>query len=385
MYSRVVLRLPVVRWLALIIAALLWAACSGGSDVQTGRDLTVPFRTNRPFLTSLPTGYRLEAVLEGLDLPTSLAAMPDGQLLITEQETGRVRVVQDAQLFDEPWFEVPVDFYPRGFFQELGLVSIAVDPLFERNGYVYIYYTTEGDHGGAQTVFARLKEVNGRGTELTKLLVIERVPEKQHIAGGIAFDGEDAILLGVGDHERSDLAPRLDSLMGKVLRIDREGNALPDNPFVGRQDADPRVYAYGVRNPFGIAVDGVSGRKFFTDNRAVAGDAVYELEAGADYGWPADKIALREPLVIYGEPMGMAGITVYSGTALPAFTGDLFYCTFHGGGALHWSEPEELAGYDLYQRDRLIAPGCSTSVVEGADGFLYYLAYGEGRLLRISR
>ena len=171
-----------------------------------------------------------------------------------------------------------------------------------------------------------------------------------------------------------------------MLRFDREGNAHPDNPFVGREDADPRVYAYGMRNPFGIAVDQESGRRYFTDNRWVAGDALYELEAGADYGWPTVPVALREPLVVYENPMGTAGITMYNGTALPEFKGDLFYCTFHGGGGLHWSDPsdpEELA--DIHMRDRLIAPGCSSGVAEGADGFLYFLSYVDGKLSRISR
>jgi glucose/arabinose dehydrogenase len=145
------------------------------------------------------------------------------------------------------------------------------------------------------------------------------------------------------------------------------------------------VYASGLRNPFGIAADPASGRAYITENRDVAGDAVYELVAGADYGWPADRVALREPLVVYEVPMGPAGITVYQGSALPAFSGDILYCTYHDGGGLHWSEPEEITGLDVYLRDRLIAPGCSTGVAQGADGFVYFLAYGAGRLLRISR
>jgi glucose/arabinose dehydrogenase len=369
----------------LLSLLLLWlaTACGGGQE-QAPSPAQPTLRFSTGVLTAMPAGYRLEIVLDGLVLPTSLAATPDGRLLIAEQETGNVRVVKDGRLLDEPWFHLSVSFYPKGFFHELGLVGIAVDPLFEGNSYVYVYYTDEGDDGTPETVLARLKDVDGHGTELKKLLTIERVPEKQHIAGGIAFDGDEAILVGIGDHERAELAPRLDSPLGKVLRIDREGNALPDNPFVGRQDANPRVYAYGLRNPFGLAVDLASGRKFFTDNRNVPGDAVYELEAGADYGWPTYPLALREPLIIYREPVGMAGITVYNGTALPAFEGDLFFCTFHDN-ALHWSDPGELVDLEIIRRDRIIGPGCGSGVAEGADGFLYYLSYGDGKLLRISR
>ncbi len=377
--------------LGLLLVAVVAVAIGCGSDSadptpspESTREVSL--RYDRPLLTSLPTGYRLDVMLDGLSRPTSLAAMPDGRLLVTEQETGRVRVVQDGRLLDEPWYELPVHFATGEFaVQELGLVSVAVDPLFAENGFVYIYFTERDEENGSRTVFGRLRDAGGRGTALKRLLTIDLAAERRHIAGGIAFDGEDAILLGVGDHERPDLPPRIDSLAGKVLRIDRDGIALPDNPFAGRSDADPRVYAYGLRNPFGVAVDQITGRAFITENRNVVGDAVYELEVGADYGWPASQIAANEPLVVYDVPMGMAGLIVYGGDALPPFTGDLFYCTFNSGGGLHWSEPEEVVGFDLVLRDRLIAPGCSSGVAEGADGFLYLLDYRDGKLMRISR
>ncbi len=379
--------------LLLVLGGLAVVACDSDSSMtladpeptSTGSPGAVePFRASHLFLKALPVGYRTEILLDGLEVPTSLAATPDGRLLITEQEAGRVRVVQDGRLVDEPWLELSVYFATDQFLQELGLVTIAVDPDFEQNGFVYIYYTVE-DTDGRRTVLARLRDIAGRGTELTELLSIDLAPEQTHIAGGIAFDPSGAILLGVGDHEQQELAQQLNSPVGKVLRIDRDGNPLPDNPFVDVDGADPRIYAYGVRNPFGVAVDPDSGRAYITENRAFAGDAVYELEAGANYGWPDEPVVLREPLVIYDIPMGLAGIMFYRGDALPDFTGDLFFCSFHRGGGLHWSETGDLTGFNLANRDRLIAPGCSTGVAEGADGFIYFLSHGEGKLMRISR
>jgi glucose/arabinose dehydrogenase len=371
-------------FLLTLAAALPWLAACGDGGGPPGGEPTLRFRPITSTFAALPAGYRLETVLEGLSFPTALAAAPDGRLFIAEQTAGAVRVVQDGRLLPEPWLQVPVRFVEDVFLQELGLVGVAVDPRFEENRFVYIYYT-EGAAGSAQrTVFARARDEDGRGVDLTELLAIDLAPEQTHVAGAIAFDGDDAILLGVGDHEQPELAQRLDSPAGKILRIDRDGNPLPDNPFAGRDDADARVYAYGVRNPFGIAVDRATGRAFFTENRNVSGDAVYELAAGADYGWPDRPNAFREPVVIYERPMGLAGATVYQGTTLEAFTGDLFFCSYHQGGALHWSEPEA-TGFELGLRDRLIGPGCSTGVAEGADGFLYFLSHGDGRLLRISR
>jgi glucose/arabinose dehydrogenase len=360
------------------LAALL-LACAGAQEEQAG----LPFRPSVPIATTLPVGYRIEAVLDGLELPTGLAATPDGRLLITEQESGRVRVVQDGVLLDEPWFELPVSFYERGFFQELGLVNIAADPEFEDNGFVYIYFSEE-DIEGPKTVFARLRDDDGRGAELTRLFTMPRIPEYQHIGGGIAFDAAGAIFVGTGDHEVSELAQDLESLAGKILRVDRDGNAPEGNPFVGQDGIDARIYAYGMRNPFGLAVDRESGRAYVTSNRDTAGDAVYELEAGADYGWP-NHLVLREPLVIYDQPMGLAGITVYNGSVLEELAGGVFYCAFHAGGGLYWLDPGELEGLDISRQNRRLAPGCTTGVEQGADGFLYFLSFSDGKLLRISR
>lgn len=375
---------------ALLTLAAVTVSCSPGNSERDRSGgptplptLPIPYHITTPFAIPLPVGYRLETVLDGLDQPTAIAATPDGRLLITEQITGRVRVVQDGVLLDEPWAEIPV-YYIDAFLQELGLVGIAVDPEFEANRYVYLYYTERDPRGVRRTVLARLRDEDGRGTDLTPIFTVELAPERSHIAGGIAFDRDGALLLTVGDHERGDLSPRIDVPVGKVLRMDRDGNPMPDNPFAGREDAAPRVYAYGLRNPFGIAVNPETGEIFITENRDAAGDAVYVVEPGADYGWPAEKIALREPLVLYERPMGIAGATVYHGDVLPEFDGDLFYCTFHEGGALHWSDTGPLEGVELARRDRLIAPGCSTGVTQGADGFLYFLSY-TGQLMRISR
>ena len=137
-----------------------------------------------------------------------------------------------------------------------------------------------------------------------------------------------------------------------------------------------------MRNPYGLAVDAATGRAYFTDNRDTVGDAVYELEAGGNYGWAAQLLA-REPLVLYDTPKGMAGMAVYRGSALPELDGGVFYCAFHVGGGLFWVDASE--GADVSTRNRRVTPGCTSGVVQGADGFLYYLAFFEGALSRIAR
>jgi glucose/arabinose dehydrogenase len=208
-------------------------------------------------------------------------------------------------LQSEPWLDLDVSFAPGRFVTELGLDNIAVDPDFESNRYIYVHFTEEQESGERRTILARFVDKNGKGTDREDIVVIDVPTEGSHIAGGIAFDG-DAILLGVGDHERPKSALDLSEPTGKILRIDRDGEPLPDNPFADDPDADPRVYAYGMRNPFGVAVDRESGRAYVVDNRDTVGDALYELKAGANYGWPEYRINYRLPLAIYDVPQGMA-------------------------------------------------------------------------------
>ncbi len=388
----------------LSLAAVLSGACGSGDPAPaptldatsdaTASALTVvepsptpavlKFRPATTVHLSLPPGYRIESLVDGLEFPAALSATPDGRLLIAEQTTGKVRVFRNGALQDAPWLTVPVSF-GQGFVQELGLTGILVDPEFAANGYVYLYYTTAEGDGPRHTTLVRYRDLAGRGVDPKVLLRIDRETERAHVAGGLTFGG-GALFVGIGDHENADLAQRLDVITGKILRIDREGAPLPDNPFTGRSDADPRVYAYGVRNPFGMSADPATGQVYFTDNRDAAGDAVYALAPGTNYGWPVERLALIEPLLVYEKPMGLAGAAFYSRTELPELTGSLLFCSFHFNGMLHWSDVTPgLQGTDLARRDRVIANGCSSSVAVGADGFVYYLSYDTGRLLRIRR
>ncbi|MEX2157908.1 MAG: PQQ-dependent sugar dehydrogenase [Dehalococcoidia bacterium] len=352
-------------------------------EIFPSEGLTLAFPATQRTLVSLPVGYRIESVLDGLELPTGVAALPDGRFLITEQQSGDVRAVKNGVLQRDPWLELDVSFPPGKFVAELGLDNIAVDPDFEKNHYVYVYFTENQESGERHTVLARFLDKNGKGTNRQDIVVIDVPAEETHVAGGIAFDG-DAILLGVGDHERPQSALDLSEPTGKILRIDREGEALPDNPFADDPNADPRVYAYGMRNPFGIGVDSETGRAYFSDNRDTIGDALYELKAGANYAWPLYRVNYRLPLAIYDVPQGMAGLIVYHGDTLSIFDGDVLFCTYHNGGGLHWSEPGQVVWLEVYKRDRLIAPACGSGITQGSDGFVYYLDYGAGRLLRIS-
>jgi glucose/arabinose dehydrogenase len=329
----------------------------------------------------LPSGYRVEKLLTGLDRPTQLAVTPDGRLLVTEQP-GTVRVVQDGRLLAEPFVSVDVYLPELDRTVELGLVGIAVDPRFAQTGYVYLYYAADNPR---RTIVARVRDEGGRGTDLEEILSWEAAPGCCHIGGGMRFAPDGTLFIGVGDHETPRAAQDPLTPQGSILRIDPSGTMLLDNPWVDGGEFDPHVYAYGLRNPYDIAIDPESGRIFAGENGFFGQDAIVEIRRGANYGWPGLFLAVPEaqiegPLTFYHRLGGIAGMEFYASDVLSELTGRLFYCRFLGG-TLH--QIEFLADGSV-KGETVRARNCNTDITTGPEGFLYFLDYVEGALHRIA-
>jgi glucose/arabinose dehydrogenase len=230
----------------------------------------------------------------------------------------------------------------------------------------------------------RLRDQDGVGVDPQTVLEIQGTPDCCHIAGSLTWLPDGTLLVGVGDHETPEAAQDLSSPLGKLLRINRDGTPPRDNPFVGQDGADPRIYAYGLRNAFGVAVD-PAGPMFVLDNGEFGYDTIHRLEPGLNYGWPSDSLdetdVVAEPLLTYLESNGLAGAIAYGGGPLEAFAGTVLFCQFHRGGALHRFDPTPAR---LTSDDVIIAPGCSSGIRQLADGYVYFLDYVNGALLRIT-
>jgi len=337
-----------------------------------------------PVLSALPAGYRLETYVSGLTQPTSLAFTPDGRLLVAEQ-TGSVRLVEDGRLLPEPFYNADVYLPDRpGTIVELGLVGIAADPQFAQNGRVWLYYTAGEPE--RRTVLAHVREVDGRGRELEEVFSLDAAPECCHIAGSLRFAADGTLFVTVGDHQMETAAQDRSSPFGAVLHIKTDGSPADDNPFRNDPDADPRIYAYGLRNPFDVAVDADTGRVFATENGFLGQDAILEIVPGANYGWPGYELdvpieQVQPPVRFYHQSIGPSGMELYEHDALPVFTGALLFCQFHQGGALH-AISFNLDGSVAF--DTIIAPGCTSDVTTGPDGFIYFLDYIGGVVYRIA-
>jgi glucose/arabinose dehydrogenase len=381
--------------LALAFAAVAFAAIAALSAValdrslrddvaETDAEVVIP-RDPPVIFEPLPDGYRIENVLSGLSAPAAFDAAPDGRIFVAEQYSGMVQVIESGALRGDPFYTVP-DLYTQtdpGFVSELGLVGVTVNPDVSEGTFVYIYYSAQSPTGRI-TKLVRLRDDGGVGVEPVTLLEVEGAPECCHIAGALTWMPDGTLLVGVGDHEVHDDAQELASLRGKILRIDRDGNPPDDNPFAGRDDADPRVYAYGLRNAFGVAVAPDGSDMFVLDNGEFGFDTIHRLEPGANYGWPSSAIddpsQVTRPLLTYLESTGLAGAIAYASGPLREFEGKLLFCQFHRGGALHAFNPRPAR---LEADDVVLASGCSSGIRQLPDGYVYFLDYLNGALIRI--
>lgn len=273
--------IPLIVILVTGALLLLLSACGGDSDGGDG----VAF------------GLRSELVTPA-ERVSEIVFAPDGRIFFAEQFTGNIRIIQaDGTLQEAPFAALDVADYIN---LDWGLTGLALDPGFEMNGYVYAFYSkpdirTDPPTGPtAHPAVVRFTDSNGIGTDET--IVTEDFPETPvdhpgYNANGKMHFGPDGMLyLSVGDyddHENPSNPPQdLSTPIGKLLRINpADGSAPADNPFVNDPAADPRVFAYGFRDPFAFAFHPETGVIYGADNTTVSCEELNIIEPGGNYGW----------------------------------------------------------------------------------------------------
>lgn len=264
---------------------------------------------------TLPAGFT-DIVVTQAAAPTALAALPDGRLLVASQ-TGALRIVRDGQppviAFTFPASSLCTN-------SERGLLGVAVDPRFHETGFVYLYYTyrapdracTVQAANTAVNRVSRFRMVNDTLDAATETVLLDNISSYNgnHNAGDLHFGKDGYLYVSTGDagcHPdggnrcagRNDAARQTHTLLGKILRIDRDGGIPPSNPWQGSgtvrcQAGNGRpgercqeTFAWGLRNPYRIAFDSnAPGTRFFIND--VGQDAWEEINEGApaaDYGW----------------------------------------------------------------------------------------------------
>lgn len=279
--------------------------------------------------------YKVKVVARNLEYPWSIAFLPNGELLVTER-AGRLRMIRNGELIEYSVNEVP-KVYVHG---QGGLFDVLVDLDFQDNGRIFLSYAAGDRSSNAlHVISARLK-----GATLYDVKNILTVtPDKNtphHYGGRMAMMMDGTLLVTSGDgFDFREQAQSLDSLLGKVLRINTDGSIPHDNPFVGRSDARPEIFSYGNRNPQAILVS-QNGIVWEHEHGPKGGDELNIINPGINYGWPAitygmdysgafvspftSAEGMRQPVIYWTPSIAPAGMMEYQGQAFPQWRGNLF-------------------------------------------------------------
>jgi glucose/arabinose dehydrogenase len=337
---------------------------------------------------------RVATVTEGLENPWGLAFLPDGRMLVTERP-GRLRLVEKNGRVSSPLAGVP-EVYARG---QGGLLDVALDPRFAENRLVYLSFAESGE-GGAGTAVTRGRLGEG-GLEDVAVVFRQKpkVAGSNHWGSRLVFARDGTLFVTLGDRfSYRDRAQDLGTHLGKIVRINSDGAAPSDNPFVGRAGALPEIWSLGHRNIQGAALHPTSGQLWEVEHGARGGDEINLAAPGRNYGWPVitygvdysgakigegtAKPGMEQPIYYWDPSIAPSGMAFYTGDKLPAWRGNLFVGALKAQRLVRL----ELDGARIVREERLLA-GLNErirDVRQGPDGFLYLLTdAGDGRILRV--
>jgi glucose/arabinose dehydrogenase len=342
--------------------------------------------------------YAMEDFATGIANGYSIEFISDGRLLLVERP-GRLRIVDRAGQISAPLAGLP----PMVAGGPQGLVGAIADKDFAANRTIYIAYTAPDPN--APTPPPRLAGVltiaRARLSSDAKTLEEVRVLLNAEGIGGRIVQARDgtiyissSIPAGVGILSEDWPQPQqLDSLMGKVLRINPDGSVPKDNPFVGRSFARPEIFALGIRDDQGLAFHPRTGRLWASEHGPRGGDEINVIQKGKNYGFPVigyghdyngapinkDKTTqagLEQPAYFWTPDIAPGGISFYNGKLFPAWQGDLFVAALAGKHLARLV----LQGERVIGEERLLVELDTRirDVKEGPDGALYVLTDRDG-------
>jgi len=340
--------------------------------------ISIPIHAQDIFTDDEGVTYRVEKFMNA-NFPVGMVFTAEGELFYVEKTTGNVRYV-DA---DGTRQTEPVISFATDALQERGMQSITLDPDYDSNGYVWVFYTAEGTtRDFASNKVIRFHVIDGIGSDPIEMLSVPiDTGNLLHNGGGLRFDAEGFLYIGIGDYGDATRPQNLDLPHGKIHRFMVEGDTLvipDDNPF-----DDSSVYAYGLRNPFDYDFDPLSGRPFATENGDNCDDEVNLILGGFNYGYREDyKCAgtsritgltrYLSPLLSYTPTIAPAGITFYRHPDVPEWENDLFFCSWNDG-VMHRIRLSE--GRNQVESDTPIKMGaiqCRIDITQSPDGALYF-------------
>ncbi|MCK9150568.1 PQQ-dependent sugar dehydrogenase [Methanobacterium alcaliphilum] len=213
-------------------------------------------------------GFQSQVVVTGLNSPWAIDFLPNGTMIFTERG-GEVSVWEGNSVHSVGNISVKAE-------GESGLLGIAVDPEFDKNNYIYLYYTAQNSNRISRFVLNQKLE--------NETILLDDIPSSVvHDGGRLKFGPDGKLYATTGDASQKPLSQDINSLAGKILRLNKDGSVPADNPF------NNYVWSYGHRNPQGITWNSENGIMYAAEHGQTRNDEVNIIIKGGNYGWPLEQ------------------------------------------------------------------------------------------------
>ncbi|MBN9349483.1 MAG: PQQ-dependent sugar dehydrogenase [Chitinophagaceae bacterium] len=345
------------------------------------------------------TPFTGKVLTDKLSRPWGMTALPDGRLLIT-QKAGTMVIVSATGKVSDPITGIPgVNSKGQG-----GLLGITLDPEFSNNRMVYWVFS-ESTPDGNLTAVAKGRLANNEKTIENAQIIYRATPAHNsnlHYGGRILFDKDGYLFVSTG--ERSDIqtrpqAQQLNSALGKVLRITKEGKPAPGNPFENKPEDHPEIWSYGHRNVQGLAINPVTRDLWGSEFGPLGGDEINLIMPGKNYGWPTitygleysgatigngitQKEGMEQPVYYWDPVISPSGMVFCSSANIPEWKNNLFVCGLSGQHIARLRiENNRVTG-----EERILSKEGQRfrDIIQGKDGNLYTVT-DQGRLYKLEK
>ena len=398
------------RWFVAALAILAFTTQHDAAGQNAGVDPRPPNAPTQkpafPGQTRAPEQkssvvFNVVTVAEGIENGWSLAFLPGGKMLVTEKP-GRLRVVSANGTMSSPVTGLPpVDARGQG-----GLLDVSLHPGFASNQLIYWSYAEPRENEMNNTAVARGRFVDGATPRVENVQVIYHqtpsLASRLHFGSRLVWGRDGTLFVTQGERSIVDgrmQAQKMDSLLGKIVRLNADGTVPKDNPFVDKEGVRPEIWSYGHRNLQAATLHPTTGELWEVEHGARGGDEINIPRKGRDYGWPTitygieykggpitggitAKEGMEQPLYYWDPVIAPSGMVFYTGKLFPGWNMNLFI----GGHATNDLVRLTLNGERVTGEERLLTDLKERvrDVRQGPDGAIYVLTdMAKGRILKL--
>lgn len=380
------------RYIPLLFVCFLIGTLMSCNEVKSSRtenNSENEEETEKP--TSTADLFEKEILSKDISAPWGITWLDDSKALITHKQ-GSVYVMENDEITDS------ISGLPSPYTSnQAGYLDIKAHPKYNENGWVYMTFAKpEGD--GGSTTLIRFKLDGNKAAELEELYQTMPITNTGiHFGSRIIFDNDGYLYFSTGERGVKENAQDLTNDMGKIHRLQDNGEIPSDNPFYDEADAKKSIWTYGNRNVQGMVYDAENNKIYATEHGPMGGDELNLIEKGANYGWPEitygidydgsiisdlqEKEGMEQPLHYWDPSIATCGLMLYTGDKFPEWKNDIF------SGAL---AKTHVARLTLDSEDKVLNEeklldgiGRVRQVAQSPDGYVYVLTEGPGQIIKL--